>query len=103
MNFKEQMQEKAMERYPPRMVRRPYSDEYYDGNEKYRMGFISASQSALTSDLFKGLVEALESAIDIVQEFNEQNLKSGSGVVYVNSLIGYNTALTNYKQEVNKL
>jgi hypothetical protein len=45
----------------------------------------------------------LESAIDIVQEFNEQNLKSGSGVVYVNSLIGYNTALTNYKQEVNKL
>ena len=78
MNFKEQMQEKA---------------EQYD-LESYP-DFLAGIDAALTSDLVKGLVEALENLI-VAVEFEAIGYKMPI------TIIEARTALTNYKQEVKQ-
>ena len=86
MTFKEQMQQWALE----------YSKEkrnYIFPETAICAACIRSSQAALTSDLVKGLVEALEEAGVDIMIHNSENY------ILIDTI---RAALTNYKQEVKQ-
>lgn len=99
MNFKEQMQEKAEIAYRATV--------YADRKVMWHRASESASQAALTSDLVKGLVDALENLLTHNADLLRTVKNHGA---FVNTwLNGIEAAhhdakkiLTNYKQEVKQ-
>lgn len=88
MNFKQQMQESGLEA------------------ESYSKGHAAGKHAALTSDLVKGLVEALElirndAENDWVMCSRRGDKEGMTNARHIKSLA--ETALTNYKQEINHL
>jgi len=88
MTFKEQMQEKAREKYPVLGDAPEGNPQWFIANA--RNSYTDGADAALSSDLVKGLVEALENIMDDPQ-FDNFCLKC--------KRMG-KAALTNYKQEV---
>lgn len=86
MNFKEQMQAKASEYASIFIEKNAYEKKYA------RIDFEEGYQAALSSDLFKELVEAGDKILEWWKQDEETGILNADEV-----MTALNTALTNYK------
>lgn len=110
MNFKEQIQNKANELYPQRIYVDSFG-EYQDTNIKERDIWLSGAEFAyktvLSSDVVKGLVEALENLLahnaDLLRTVKNHGAFVNTWLNGIESAhYNANKILTNFKQEVKQ-